>query len=328
LQVLDFVINNFLNLEIQESQMFSFSGLASIGIHLIAILIIGASFLPTRVTISPLKKPVKFELMKRKPPATQVKPRLNKLKKIKRVHRIRKAPLPSVRKLLQASKVVPAPRKVVLLSKPLKKNSIIQTAKVEKPRIRYLTRTYKKMTVASIPGSSLEVLPVTQFQTKMINTVRGHKLPTSLPNIAKPIRPSALPDYIESKTMKKVLNDNSAYAFLHAKFEPRPGPYMEIRGEEDFVDGYLRLIRDRLERVKRYPRFAKRSGMTGKVFVKFTITQLGNAKNIIVVKASPFKKLNEEAVSAVKRATPFPEFPAAIKKKEVRVTIPFLFQLN
>tara|TARA_Y100001934_G_C12291277_1_gene744973 strand:- start:519 stop:1040 length:522 start_codon:yes stop_codon:yes gene_type:complete len=102
--------------------------------------------------------------------------------------------------------------------------------------------------------------------------------------------------------------------------------YIENRG--DFVDAYLGAIRSRLELVKRYPNFAKRAGMVGEVFVKFTLTQFGDPKDIILMKACPFKRLNDEALNAVKRAAPFPEFPAALRKKEINVTIPFLFQLN
>lgn len=91
---------------------------------------------------------------------------------------------------------------------------------------------------------------------------------------------------------------------------------------------FLAKIRERIERVKRYPRGAQLNGIEGKAIVKFNLSANGEANSISLVSSSKHTILDNEAKRTVERASPFPPIPEGLKKKEIEITVPITFRLK
>ena len=73
-------------------------------------------------------------------------------------------------------------------------------------------------------------------------------------------------------------------------------------------DAYNALVSDHLQRFKRYPSAAH--GALGRVFVHFVLNRAGAVIESVVTKSSGNAVLDREALEILRRASPFPPFPA------------------
>ena len=74
-------------------------------------------------------------------------------------------------------------------------------------------------------------------------------------------------------------------------------------------DAYNALVFGHLQRFKRYPSSAR--GAQGTVVVRFVLNRAGAVIESAVMKSSGNDVLNREALEILRRASPFPAFPAA-----------------
>ncbi len=83
-----------------------------------------------------------------------------------------------------------------------------------------------------------------------------------------------------------------------------------------------------LERFKRYPRAAQRMRYQGVVAVRYRVDRVGNVLAVELARGSGHAPLDEEALAAVRRASPVPQPPADIPGDPVEVTTPVQFLLR
>jgi len=95
------------------------------------------------------------------------------------------------------------------------------------------------------------------------------------------------------------------------------------QGKIRYVKEQFAYIKDRVQRHISYPDFARKMGWKGKVTVSFIVASNGYATEIHLVKSSGFMALDQNAVDAVKKASPFPKPPS-----EAQIIIPILYRLN
>jgi protein TonB len=74
-------------------------------------------------------------------------------------------------------------------------------------------------------------------------------------------------------------------------------------------NAYNALVFGHLQRFKRYPRALH--GAQGTVVVQFVLDRAGRVIDSVVTKSSGNRALDQEALDVLKRASPFPPFPAA-----------------
>jgi protein TonB len=93
--------------------------------------------------------------------------------------------------------------------------------------------------------------------------------------------------------------------------ETRAPPKTEHVGQfsEAGAKAYNALVSGHLERFKRYPSAAH--GASGIVTVQFVLNRAGDVIESAVTKSSGNKVLDREALEILRRASPFPAFPAA-----------------
>lgn len=99
---------------------------------------------------------------------------------------------------------------------------------------------------------------------------------------------------------------------------------------QDVQRQYLSLVSEALQRHKRYPSVARRRGLSGKVVLDFVILPNGQVTEVQIVASQSTRHgtLNQAALRALKRASPLPPFPKALKKPSLRVTLPILYELT
>ncbi len=89
---------------------------------------------------------------------------------------------------------------------------------------------------------------------------------------------------------------------------------------------YLALIQQKIGTYLFYPWEAKFNGWEGVVIVKFTLLRDGHLKELDIVKSSGYPLLDEAAVSAVRKASPYPSLEYYHKTEELEVILPINYQ--
>lgn len=76
-----------------------------------------------------------------------------------------------------------------------------------------------------------------------------------------------------------------------------------------YVKQHFAYIKEKIEKEFVYPRIARRRGLEGKVVVSFVICEDGTVHGVKIVESSGHKILDENAISCVSKAAPFPPPP-------------------
>lgn len=173
-----------------------------------------------------------------------------------------------------------------------------------------------------LPSRSRKVFPVNQqLKVKMLSPAKIAKLekPKEKRALTKPKLRLPKKDTLasaEEKTETDALEEISE--------EPveteSAGEGQSGNSWNDELSNYLSLIISKIERNKRYPPLARRNGIEGMVKVKFSIDQNGALLGLAIERGSGFELLDQEALSMVRRASPF---PPPEKNFELSLTIVF-----
>ena len=98
--------------------------------------------------------------------------------------------------------------------------------------------------------------------------------------------------------------------------------------EQDALQAYLGLVFEKLESHKRYPRAAQRSGLNGRVVLRFTVRWDGEVVNPEVVEVIGHDSFRRSALQALTRVGQLPPFPEAIRRQDVLVEVPITYQID
>jgi protein TonB len=90
-----------------------------------------------------------------------------------------------------------------------------------------------------------------------------------------------------------------------------------------YLKANFSYIRDLINRKLTYPLMARQRGWEGKVKVSFTISRDGFVKDIMIIESSGIEVLDNNAVKAVKNASPYPRPPVA-----AQIIIPINYELR
>jgi protein TonB len=100
------------------------------------------------------------------------------------------------------------------------------------------------------------------------------------------------------------------------------------QAEERFIAQYLQVISGKINKVKRYPRQARRKGWEGTVVIELHILSSGDVEKVTLIEKSKYQVLDEAALKAIKRTLPFPKFPDGLEIRAITVTVPLRFELK
>lgn len=89
--------------------------------------------------------------------------------------------------------------------------------------------------------------------------------------------------------------------------------------------GYMRMLKERIEDIWRYPKEAAKQGLTGDLYVKFTITKDGKLGKVELLRTSGHRVLDEAAIKAVRGSGPFWPLPADFEKDALEIKGHFIY---
>lgn len=88
---------------------------------------------------------------------------------------------------------------------------------------------------------------------------------------------------------------------------------------------YTRLVEQFIEAKWQYPDLAQRYGLQGKAVIEFVILADGQLELMAVVRSSGSKLLDEEALRAIRAASPFRPLPKSMNASRLRIIAGFLY---
>jgi len=107
-----------------------------------------------------------------------------------------------------------------------------------------------------------------------------------------------------------------------------PAPPLEATVEYTTQKEYFDMLNLRIQRFKEYPESAKSRHIEGRVKIEFMVLKDGTLTDIRVIKSSRHKNLDDAAIGALKKASPFPKPPGFLFNPPVTMRINLLFELT
>ena len=101
--------------------------------------------------------------------------------------------------------------------------------------------------------------------------------------------------------------------------------------DDSFKESFLRYqdsVKQKIQEEKAYPRAALRIGRQGAARITFKILSSGRVKDLQLLQSSGFNELDQEALDAVRRASPFLSFPEDLKQLEVQIEVDIVFKTS
>lgn len=168
---------------------------------------------------------------------------------------------------------------------------------------------------------------------------RCDKPPEDVPFKVEIEKPPLLPEIDvlgeEKKLKETVTKEESPPAPEKEIEEPAPEKPEPPREKVEVSDPddeamfrYQDMVKQRIEAMRRYPSWAKRQGVEGVSYIMFDLLPDGTARNVKIVRSSGSGILDEEALSTVKRASPFRPIPVKLSFSVLTMTVALVFQLN
>ncbi|MDY6881476.1 MAG: TonB family protein [Desulfatiglans sp.] len=107
------------------------------------------------------------------------------------------------------------------------------------------------------------------------------------------------------------------------KWVPLEGPSTDYMTQNSYFDMVLR----RIEYYKKYPDAARPTQAEGRTRIHFIIKQDGEVSSVDIIKSAGNRALDQAAVDAVRKASPFPRPPAHLFHGEISLKVDVVFKL-
>jgi len=92
--------------------------------------------------------------------------------------------------------------------------------------------------------------------------------------------------------------------------------------------GYMSMLKEKIENVWKYPEDAALKGITGDLYIMFSILRDGRLGEARVVRTSGFRDLDDAALRAVKDAEPYWPLPDDWEEDELPITGHFIYVIG
>jgi protein TonB len=89
--------------------------------------------------------------------------------------------------------------------------------------------------------------------------------------------------------------------------------------------GYMRLLREKIESIWKYPSEAAKRGISGDLYIRFEIKRDGTLADIELMRTSGYRDLDEAAIKALKDAQPYWPLPDGFEKETLEIKGHFIY---
>lgn len=206
---------------------------------------------------------------------------------------IKKTPDPLTVEIMQPT--LPAP---VVLPEPVQPEPIVEPEPIKKPKL--ITEPIKP-----IPKKSPEPAPIQEANPE--------------PVTAEPSPPTVITaaPKVDAPPVITV---------------PPPEPPKKVELNENDINNALSQYGSTLGRAiakhKQYPKIAQMRGWQGDVLLDLKLDGSGNVLSANVKESSGFEALDKQALEMVRKASPFPAPPEALRNRSFNITVPVSFKLE
>jgi protein TonB len=223
---------------------------------------------------------------------------------------------------------------------PNQPKKVTDETPVEKP----LTEPESEPVQEPEPKTEPELKPEQEQKPEPKSEVQAVPLPKPKPKPVQPVKPEPKPvpktepkPETKQKTKSETVSTQSETT-PESDQEPTPsqsqtratgvGERVETGGNPAARQSYLTRVMARIARFKRYPRSARKDGVTGVVVVKFIIRKNGKVASSEIINSSGDARLDQEAIDMLVRSSPFASIPDELSNSHLELTLPVEFSLN
>ena len=154
------------------------------------------------------------------------------------------------------------------------------------------------------------------------------------PQIAPLRKPLAAPKMTTSKPIAHSPREENMLE-IHDQSSKLSMPYTSVAppihkaSNSTILQNFLQIVSKKIEKSKRYPKWAIDVGLEGRVVIRFIVLQDGTLnEEIQLVSSSGTEVLDNAAVAAVRDAAPFPALPRALNREWLQIELPMDFRLR
>ncbi|MXW53083.1 MAG: energy transducer TonB [Gammaproteobacteria bacterium] len=172
----------------------------------------------------------------------------------------------------------------------------------------------------------------TVFEQVQPSDFKLEQIPTEIPlSDLQPVFELPNPPSIPTLEVPLIVLKDDQFLQSHrpsAQSGAGPGSSNQVGSTKRLSDSHLARVAAHLNRFKKYPNASRRAKEEGKAGVTFRVFADGRVDSIQLTKSTGYAELDEEALSMVKRASPYPKFPNSLNRRgvtelEVRSSINF-----
>ena len=91
------------------------------------------------------------------------------------------------------------------------------------------------------------------------------------------------------------------------------------------LNSYLSLLMKEIGEAVIYPQPARQKNLQGRIELRLQVLNNGHLNQVIITKSSGYKVLDESAKDALKKASPYSQFPPHIKLESLWVKVPIIY---
>lgn len=89
--------------------------------------------------------------------------------------------------------------------------------------------------------------------------------------------------------------------------------------------GYMRMLKEKIEDIWKYPREAEQQRVSGDLYIKFSIRKDGHIGKVELVRTSGYRFLDEAAMKAIKDGSPYWPLPDDWEEDDLEITGHFIY---
>ncbi len=122
----------------------------------------------------------------------------------------------------------------------------------------------------------------------------------------------------DKETIEKYAQKNTEEAKGEKKGLTFDAPELQHRG-------YMKKLKEKIESIWKYPEEAARRGISGDLYIKFSIHKDGSLGEVELIRTSGYSDFDKAAIKALKDAAPYWPLPDDMKEGELSITGHFIY---
>ncbi len=155
----------------------------------------------------------------------------------------------------------------------------------------------------------------------------GEQIPPAVSPLTKQEFPpvESLKKKPESFTGERLFDKDIISKLAEREKNPPTESSLTFSTREFRYQGYMQRLKEKIERIWKYPRDAAERGIYGDLYIRFTILKNGRLGAVELIRTSGYKSLDDAALKALKDGEPYWPLPDEWGKDGLTITGHFIY---